>query len=127
MSEQPLVRRKQHEEVILQGKKTWQCSRCHKKLIHARSTKLCVKCLGVITCEETDTAVLKAIIAYKEEHQGLTPTLKELAKLTYYAAITVRVSIRRMEQAGKLEIIGRMRRFGIKIPGGKFIYEPQVS
>jgi predicted transcriptional regulator len=68
----------------------------------------------------TRDQVFNTIVEYKREHNGLSPSLKEIAAAVQLSVSTVRYHLLMLDKEGRIRITGR---WGIEVPGGNWDWE----
>ncbi len=64
--------------------------------------------------------VFTTIVEYKRQHNGLSPSLKEIAAALQLSVSTVRYHLLMLDKEGRIRITGR---WGIEVPGGNWDLE----
>jgi SOS-response transcriptional repressor LexA len=69
--------------------------------------------------------VLAFIVAHKQMHDGMAPTVREIAdELGIASNSTVHYHLQQLEKDGRILRNHNIPR-GISVPGGRWVYEPQ--
>lgn len=68
----------------------------------------------------TRNRVFDTIVEYKRQHNGLSPSLKEIAAALQLSVSTVRYHLLMLDKAGRIHIVDR---WGIEVPGGSWEWE----
>jgi predicted transcriptional regulator len=68
----------------------------------------------------TRDQVFNTIVEYKRQHNGLSPSLKEIAAAVQLSVSTVRYHLLMLDKEGRIHITGR---WGIEVPGGNWDWE----
>ena len=105
----------------------YKCKECGKDLRQRRKTSLCKTCLHIAQCVETDLAIFRAIVKFKTENEGFSPKVPQIVAMAHFDESTVKVSLRRLEQRGKIVIIGSRHRFGIRVFGGQWKFTGRLD
>lgn len=72
--------------------------------------------------------IFRAIVAYKREHDGNSPSVQELADLCGISSKSVMVyNLRRLERAGRVRLVSARRSRSIEVVGGGWTYQPIPS
>lgn len=107
-------------------RRKYTCIGCGKPLRQRRKTAMCKGCVEEAKRRDADNRVFAAIVQYKRENDGNTPKVHQLEKLAFTNDWTVDVALRRLEQAGRIQIMqsrAGYRQDGIIVAGGRWTYE----
>ncbi len=66
---------------------------------------------------ETREQIFRYVIDYKHAHNGVSPTIKEIAEACFMSASTVKYHLLVLERDGRILILGRR---AIEIPGSSW-------
>ena len=67
---------------------------------------------------ERAEAILQFVIAYKQEHDGISPTIREISDaLGLNSTSLVKFYLERLEEGGKIQMVANSSR-GIMVTGG---------
>ena len=103
------------------------CAWCGKPTKNIRNRHCCRRCQWADDNSAIDNLVFAALVEYKRQHQGATPTLEILAAATNSNWCAMRRSINRMGNAGRLSFEGHGADRHVIVTGGKWTYtEPSA-
>jgi len=68
----------------------------------------------------TRDRVFSTVVEYKRQHNGLSPSLKEIGTALQLSASTVRYHLLMLEKEGRIRLTGR---WGIEVPGGAWEWD----
>ena len=73
---------------------------------------------------ERAKAILEFVIAYKREHDGISPTIREIQDFTGIRSTSlVKFYLGYLEEGGKIRMLGDNRSRGIMVTGGAWRHE----
>lgn len=100
------------------------CPTCGKRLSNHRYQH-CQHCNTGENNKRNDDQVFAAIVKYQRQYTGSPPPLEYLQKEAYMSCATVKRSLRRMNEAGRIQLLGPSGHVirGIVIPGARWVYE----
>jgi hypothetical protein len=99
------------------------CEHCGKQADRLGARYCSAKCFHESRFVEVDAIVFDAIVKYKSEHDGLSPTTRQLGAILFYDKAPILRAIRRLTEAGKIRTKGA-KSSGIEVVGGRWTYEP---
>jgi len=76
--------------------------------------------------EITRNRILEFIIQYKREHEGASPSFREICAGCYLASVsTVKYHLEELERTGRIERDEDNPNRNIRVPGGEWVYRGQ--
>lgn len=103
------------------------CANCGQPTPRISAPYCCRNCFNAHRYGTADQEVFTALVEYKRQHDGLSPSLTELAKLSLMHPNSVARALDRMEKAGRIWYEGSQLHRGIGIAGGKWTYEEPAT
>ena len=98
------------------------CKRCGKFCENFGTEHCSRECFNASERDRLDAEVFAALVDYKTQNDGMTPTINRLANLVGIHRATVNDVLHRLENAGRIWRIGGEGHKQIGVVGGKWTY-----